>query len=207
MIIIVFLVVYYIYLLRTGQAQQLLKSIQNLGISGIVIGIIVQSIANILPVPGEFISIALMEIYGAFWGGVYTWIGGVLGALGALFLTKWIARPFFGKMAQPFLDKMDEFMQRNEIFGLLMLRFVPFVPYHFVNYAAGLMEVKLWNFTWTTGLGILPFTIALSSIYAGVRNGSLVWGILGVAIFLVLLGISWLVRRKKEVKEADKTAV
>ncbi len=198
---------YYFYLLKTGQAQELLKSIQNLGVSGIIIGIIVQTVANILPVPGEFISIALMEIYGAFWGGVYAWIGGVVGALGALFLTKWIARPFFGHMAQPFLEKMEEYMQRNEIFGLLMIRFVPFVPYHFVNYAAGLLEVKIWNFTWTTGLGILPFTIALSGIYAGVRNGSLIWGIIGAFIFLILLGISWLVRRKKEEKETDKTVI
>lgn len=96
-----------------------------------------QSIVNILPVPGEFISIALMEIYGPIWGGVYSWIGGVLGAVGALYVTKWIAKPFFSKLAQPFLQRVEEFTKRHETFGLLLIRFVPLVPYHFVNYAFG----------------------------------------------------------------------
>lgn len=198
-IILAGLIGYYLYLLRTGEAQQLLKSIQNLGAPGVLIGIFIQSVVNVIPVPGEFISVILMEIYGPVWGGIYSWIGGMAGALGALFLTKWIAKPYFGKLAQPFLVKMDEFTKRHEAFGLLLLRFVPFVPYHFVNYAAGLASVKIWNFTWTTGIGILPYTIAFSGLYAGVRHGSLIWGIIGVCVFLLLLILSWWIRRKREV--------
>jgi uncharacterized membrane protein YdjX (TVP38/TMEM64 family) len=181
----------YLYLLHTGQAQMLMRAIQNLGSVGIIIGITIQSLVNIIPVPGEFISIILMEIYGAFWGGVYAWIGGVLGAIGALYLTKWIAKPFFGKLAQPYLNKMEEFIQKHEKIGLLLIRFVPFLPYHFVNYAAGLLKINLWSFIWTTGLGIMPFTIAMSAIYAGVRHGSWVWGLIGAGVFAVLIGLSW----------------
>lgn len=195
--IIAGLICYYIYLLHTGEAQKLLESIRNLGYLGIIISILIQSFVNIIPVPGEFISVLLMEIYGPLWGGILTWIGGMLGAVGAFYLTKWIAKPFFGGNEPPFLHKVDEAIKKRETIGLLLIRFVPFLPYHFVNYSAGLLNVKIWNFVWTTAIGILPYTIALSGIYAGVRRGSLTWGIVGAVVILLLMGISWYIKKTK----------
>lgn len=203
LLVIAIVIGFYIYLLHTGEAQKLLKSIRNLGPIGMLLGIMIQTIANIFPVPGEFISIFLMEIYGPVWGGISSWIGGVAGAIGALYLTKWIARPFFGNLAQPVLQKVDEFIKERETIGLLLFRFVPFVPYHFVNYAAGLLDVKIWGFVWTTGVGILPYTIAMSGIYAGLRHGSYIWGLIGVAIFVILMGIDWLVKKRKKLTLPD----
>lgn len=188
---------YYLYLVHTGEAERLINHIRDFGQIGIVIGILVQSIVNIIPVPGEFISIALMEIYGPILGGVYSWIGGVMGAVGALYLTKWIAKPFFGKLVQPFLHKVEEFTKRHETFGLLLIRFVPLVPYHFVNYTMGFLKINIWSFIWTTGLGILPYTIAMSGLYAGVRNGSLLWGAIGIVVFILLLGLSWMIKGRR----------
>ncbi|UQZ82288.1 TVP38/TMEM64 family inner membrane protein YdjZ [Paenibacillus konkukensis] len=195
-VFIVLAVAGYIYLLRIGEAQRLLGSIRHMGALGIAIGVGVQIIVNILPVPGEFTSIVLMEIYGPVWGGVYSWTGGVLGAVGAMFLTKWVTKPFFGPMARPFLDKVQRMIRRRESFGLLLLRFVPLVPYHVVNYTAGLLSVRLWAFIWTTAVGILPYTIAVSGIYAGVRKGSLRWGIAGAAVFVLLFGIGLYAKKR-----------
>jgi uncharacterized membrane protein YdjX (TVP38/TMEM64 family) len=192
------IIAYYIYLLKIGEAQRIMNSIRNLGYFGILFGIALQALVNILPVPGEFTSIALMEIYGPIWGGLYSFIGGVVGAIGGMYLTRWIAKPFFGEMVKPYISKVDEWLKNKETLGLLLIRFVPLVPYHFVNYAAGLLNVKLWGFVWTTALGILPYTIAISGMYAGFRHGSLMWGMIGCGIFLVLIGISWIARRRKE---------
>ncbi|OCT14365.1 hypothetical protein A8709_26470 [Paenibacillus pectinilyticus] len=196
-LVIVGIISYYLYLVQTGEAERLINRIRDFGKIGIIIGILVQSIVNIIPVPGEFISIALMELYGPIWGGVYSWIGGIMGAVGALYLTKWIAKPFFGKLAQPFLQKVEEFTKKHETFGLLVIRFVPLVPYHFVNYTMGFLKINIWSFIWTTGLGILPYTIAMSGIYAGVRNGSLLWGAIGIFVFIVLLGLSWMIKARR----------
>ncbi|WP_282942621.1 VTT domain-containing protein [Paenibacillus sp. RC67] len=168
-----------------------------MGFAGIVVGVIIQTIVNILPVPGEFTSIVLMEIYGPVWGGLYSWIGGLMGAIGAMCLTKWISKPFFGQMTRPLLDKVQQLVHRRESFGLLILRFVPLVPYHFVNYTAGLLNVKTWVFIWTTAVGILPYTIAMSGIYAGVRQGSLKWGLIGAGVFVLLFGISLYAKKRK----------
>ncbi|TVY09169.1 TVP38/TMEM64 family protein [Paenibacillus cremeus] len=189
------MIAYYIYLLRIGEAQRLMSSIRHFGYSGILIGIVFQAMVNILPVPGEFTSIALMEIYGPVMGGVYSFIGGIIGALGGLYLSRWVAKPFFSALAAPYVAKVEEWLKKREQLGLLLIRFIPLVPYHFVNYAAGLLDVNIWAFTWTTALGILPYTIAMSGIYAGVRQGSLLWGAVGGGIFLILAGIGWMVRR------------
>lgn len=194
---------YYLYLLHSGEAQILINQIRDYGMMGVLIGIIVQSIVNIIPVPGEFISIILMEIYGPVWGGFFSWIGGLGGAVGALYLTRWVAKPFFGKLAEPFLNRVEKFTKKHQSFGLLFIRFVPLVPYHFVNYALGFLQVHIWTFIWTTGLGILPYTIAVSGIYAGVRRGSLMWGAFGIVLFLLLLGVSWLLKTRKRKVEAN----
>lgn len=198
LILIIAIIAYYIYLLRIGEAQRLMSSIRNFGYAGIFIGIAFQALVNILPVPGEFTSIALMEIYGPIFGGLYSFLGGIIGAVGGMFLARWVARPFFGEMVKPYIAKVEEWLKKRETMGLLLIRFVPLVPYHFVNYAAGLLNVKFIGFIWTTALGILPYTIAMSGIYAGIRNGSRMWGMIGLGIFIVLAGISWITRRRKQ---------
>lgn len=197
-VVILIAIALYIYLLHIGAAQRMLKGIRDMGILGIVVGIIFQTIVNILPVPGEFTSIVLMEIYGPWWGGVYSWVGGLLGAIGAMLLSRWITGAFVLQWARPFLDKVQPLVQRHESYGMLMLRFIPLVPYHFVNYASGLLHVKAWIFIWTTAIGILPYTIAMSGIYAGVRQGSLKWGLIGGGVTLILLAVGIYVKKRRQ---------
>src|SRR4051812_321550 len=68
---------FYFYCIHTGIAKVWLESIRHLGILGIVIGIIIQTFVNVIPVPGEFVSLFLIEIYGPVAGGIYSWIGGI----------------------------------------------------------------------------------------------------------------------------------
>ncbi|MCY9667290.1 hypothetical protein M5X11_20585 [Paenibacillus alginolyticus] len=53
-------------------------------------------------------------------------------------------------------------------------------------------------------LGILPYSIAMSGIYAGVRKGSLLWGVIGAVVCIVLLGLSWLLKRRNNMLMAAK---
>ncbi|MFC0215133.1 TVP38/TMEM64 family protein [Paenibacillus chartarius] len=190
--------VYYAYLLHIGEAQRLMALIRDYGLTGIVVGIAVQALVNVLPVPGEFTTIALMEIYGPLWGGFYSFIGGVIGALGGLYLSKWLAKPLFGDMLEPYKIKVEEWLHKRETLGLLIIRFLPLVPYHFVNYAAGLLKVNMWTYTWTSAVGLIPYTIAFAGLFEGLRHGSLIWGAIGGAIFLVLGAINWMAKKRKQ---------
>ncbi|MFP3126115.1 VTT domain-containing protein [Ectobacillus funiculus] len=187
---------FYLYCLHTGTAKVWLESIHHLGLLGIVIGIIIQTFVNVIPVPGEFVSLFMIEIYGPVAGGIYSWIGGILGAIVAYYLSNWIARPIMEPLVKPYLEKIDRWLQKNGDLGLLIIRFVPLVPYHFINYGAGILRANKRAFIWTTALGILPYTISVSTLFAGVRHGSLIPFIIGGGLFILSSILSIALRKK-----------
>jgi uncharacterized membrane protein YdjX (TVP38/TMEM64 family) len=190
------IIAYYIHLLHTGEAQKMMHTVQRMGFFGVLLGIAIQSIANILPTPGEIVSVILMEIYGPIYGGLMSWVGAVIGAVGGLYLAKWLAKPFLGDKHPLFLQKVDRIIKKRETSGMLFVRVIPLFPYHLVNYAAGILHIKLWKFIWTTAIGVLPFTIAMTGVYAGVRHGSFIWGFIGGGIFLVLVYAGYKIKKK-----------
>ena len=194
LIIFLLLIGIYLYFLHTGSAKVWLES--HFGVFGILLGILIQTVVNVIPVPGEFVSLFLIEIYGAVAGGFYSWIGGILGAVLAYHLSRWLARPLIESLANPYLIKIDCWLQKQGVMGLLILRFVPLVPYHFINYTAGILGVNRRVFIWTTALGILPYTISVSSLFAGVRYGRFIPFILGGGLFILSFILSIVLRRK-----------
>ncbi|MCJ8013483.1 VTT domain-containing protein [Paenibacillus sp. KQZ6P-2] len=199
-------ILYGIHLLQTGEAKHIIEFVRNWGFPGVCAAIILQSLINMLPVPGEFTAIILLDIYGPVLGGVYNWISGLLGAVAGYYLTWWIAKPLLGKKINPYLQKMEGWLRQHERKGLLLIRFVPLIPYHFVNYAAGMLKVNLISFVWTTGIAILPHTVAMSLLFAGVQKGSLTLGVIGCITFLLLGGFAWYVKKRssKSALEANK---
>ncbi|MBT2656045.1 TVP38/TMEM64 family protein [Bacillus sp. ISL-18] len=185
----------YLYFLHTGTAKTWLGSIRHLGVFGIVVGILIQTIVNVIPAPGEFVSLFLIEIYGPVAGGFYSWIGGILGAFLAYQLSNWIARPIIKPLAKPYLEKIDRWLRIQGDIGLLIIRFVPLVPYHFINYGAGILKVNKKAFIWTTALGILPYTISVSTLFAGVQHGRMIPFIIGAGLFISSSVISIVLRK------------
>ena len=188
----------YLYFVHTGAAKGWLESIRHLGAFGIVLGIIIQTVVNVIPAPGEFISLFLIELYGPVAGGFYSFLGGILGAILAYHLAKWMARPILEPLAKPYLEKTDRWLKKQGDFGLLFIRFIPLVPYHFINYAAGILRVNRRTFIWTTALGILPYTISISTLFAGVRYGKFLPFIIGGGIFLLSSVLSFVLRKKMD---------
>lgn len=82
---------------------------------------------------------------------------------------------------------------------LLSSRLIPIVPFALMGYAAGATRVSLWQFSWTTVVGYLPLTVAVT--YLGSRaetlsvSNPLVW--VAVAVLLGLLSSEWLLRRRR----------
>lgn len=188
----------YLYFVHTGTAKVWLDSIRHLGVFGIILGIMIQTVVNVIPAPGEFISLFLIEIYGPVAGGIYSWIGGILGAVLAYHLSNWIARPIIEPLAKPYLKKVDRWLQKQGDTGLLIIRFIPLVPYHFINYAAGILGANRKAFIWTTAIGILPYTISVSCLFAGLRFGRYIPFIVGGALFILSSVLSIILRKKMD---------
>ncbi|MBE9638969.1 TVP38/TMEM64 family protein [Salipiger mangrovisoli] len=68
------------------------------------------------------------------------------------------------------LGKLRDGLRQNEISVLLLLRLVPAVPFFVANLLPALVGVRLWNFAWTTALGIIPGALVFTSIGVGVGS-------------------------------------
>ena len=185
------LVIVYFYYLHTGRVHQLMRTVHGLGPLGVVLGVALMALASVLPVPSEFLSLFLLRFYGVIWGTVFYWTGGIIGAVAALFVSRLLARPFAERFGRRYVDQLEPWLTSHGWLGLLVARFIPLVPYHVVNYVAGVLRVRIWPFVWTTAVGTLPFQLALSGVYYGVSYGALPVALGGFVFFFVLVFVGW----------------
>ncbi len=150
------------------------------------------------------LSIASGVLFGPFWGVIYTVIGSNLGASLAYLIGR-----FFGdglvnlKETDTGLGSYVKRLRQNSFETVFIMRLI-FLPYDLVNYLAGFLKVNYLAFILATVLGALPGTIsfALFGASTGLSDGSpkFDWRVLlaSVAIFILSLLISRLVRRKEK---------
>lgn len=109
-------------------------------------------------------------LFGLTAGTAFNVTAATVGAVG-IFLA---ARAGLGRLLEAKLDQPDSKMGRlkarlreDEISVLFLLRLVPVVPFFVANLLPALVGVRVWNFVWTTALGIVPGAIVFTSIGVG----------------------------------------
>lgn len=113
----------------------------------------------ILPFPAELIAAANGSLFGFLWGTAITWTGAMLGAALSFGVARSLGRPTLRRVASAGFHRRIEQWQGRPAY-LLMIRLVPVISFNLINYAAGVTGLGWWRFLWTTGLGILPITVA-----------------------------------------------
>ena len=63
------------------------------------------------------------------------------------------------KKYQQQLRSFNSNLAKNGALYLLSLRFIPLFPFFLINILAGLTNLSLYTFIWTTSLGIIPGTL------------------------------------------------
>ncbi len=128
-------------------------------------------IMTALSIPGG----ALFTVLGGF---LFGWLSGgitvVFAATAGAFLLFLAARSALGtalqRKAGPFIDKLQKGFAEDAISYLLFLRLVPVFPFWLVNLAPALFNVRPLTFLWTTALGIIPGTFAISIVGEGLES-------------------------------------
>jgi uncharacterized membrane protein YdjX (TVP38/TMEM64 family) len=126
-------------------------------------------VALSLPV-GLVLTITGGYLFGLFPGASATVIGATIGAC-LIFL---IARSSLGEALArklgPALARFAEGFRKDAASYLLFLRFAPIFPFSLVNIAPALLGARFSTFAWTTAVGIIPGTVAFTSIGAGLGS-------------------------------------
>ncbi|WP_417722207.1 TVP38/TMEM64 family protein [Salipiger sp.] len=156
-------------------------------------------------------------LFGLTAGTALNVLSATVGAV-AIFLA---ARAGLGRTLAARLDSSDgtlrrlrERLRENEVSVMFLLRLIPAVPFFVANLLPALVGVGLWNFTWTTALGIIPGALVFTSIGVGVGDVfdrgeqpdlSLLWSpevllpLLGLAALAALPLVIKALRGRKEI--------
>ncbi len=125
--------------------------------------ILIASLA--VPLVSEPLSLAGGFLFGALPSAIYINIGATTGASIAFLLARYLFRDWVQQRFQARLAHFNREIEKNGYRYLLSLRLTPLVSFVLVDALAGLSNVRLKTFVWTTSVGIFPASFIYS--YAG----------------------------------------
>jgi uncharacterized membrane protein YdjX (TVP38/TMEM64 family) len=160
-----------------------------------------------LGVPQFMLIAAAVVAFGAWTGFAYSWIGTMVSSLIGFYLGRTAGARTLERFSGEGMRKFMELVGRNGFFASLIVRLVPSAPFIVVNMAAGVTPMRVRDFVFGTGLGIVP-KIALTafagaSIFRVLRGegaGGHVALVIGIAA--LWLAIGWFARKWLKAREA-----
>ncbi|SLN54927.1 TVP38/TMEM64 family protein [Oceanibacterium hippocampi] len=186
------------------------EAFKNLVISwgewGVLAAILLMVLHSFLPFPAELVALANGMCFGPLWGTVITWVGAMLGAMLAFALSRRFGRPFVDRMlTRRSWSLVDEWLTRHGAGSFFVSRFIPVIAFNLINYAAGLTRLSWWTFLWTTAIGILPMTVLMVLLGAGMHELPLwQWLLLIVGGLALWLVAHWIGARRA--RKIDRSA-
>jgi uncharacterized membrane protein YdjX (TVP38/TMEM64 family) len=175
--------------------------IKHLGAGGLALLIGLMLMHALIYYPTELVTATAGFVYGWLPGLAIVIVGWLLLALLSYLLGRRLAGPLLRSLLGRRYRDFEPAIDRGGTPLLLGYRLVPIVPFSFTGYAAGAVGTNLWTFTWTSVVGFLPLTVAVT--YLGSRAQSLslsnplVWA--AVALLLGLIVAAHRLQRSRRV--------
>ncbi len=167
--VLLLLLLVYIGLAQSGillwlmDTAQLKQQIISLGYAGPLMIMSLMAIAIIInPIPSAPIALAAGAVFGHTWGTIYVVAGATTGAVIAFSIARLLGYEglcrLLGRQLKP------AWLGSQNILTMMVLisRFVPFISFDLVSYAAGLTPIKFWRFALATVFGLIPASFLLA---------------------------------------------
>lgn len=173
--------------------RSILSAFLYIGVYTVAVAFLFPS-ASLLTLLGGF-------LFGALHGTLYTVIGATIGATIAFIFVRYIFGNQLQKIYAVQLDRFNKMLKRDGISYLLFMRLIAVIPFFVANICAGLTNVSLISFMWTTLIGIIPGSLIYS--FAGEQLQSIAsvhdmftWKIFLVFLLLGLLALTPIIIRR-----------
>lgn len=148
------------------------------------------------PLPMEIFAVANGLVFGAWEGTLITWVGLTMSAWAGYATTRLAGAAMTGILPGDRLQRVQNWAGRRTAAELVVVRAIPLVSFHMLNWAMGLLRFPFWRFTWTTAVGSLPYVALVVVAGQVVTFGP--WAIVTMAVALValLVGVQVYKRRR-----------
>lgn len=145
--------------------QDLVVWVEQAGALAPLAFIAVYIMATVLFLPTLVLTFLAGGLFGLLPGVVFSLIGATMGATVAFWLSRrWLGSMFYTGRFEPLIQKIDQRHWRT----MAVVRMVPIMPFHWINYGLGLSTIPLRTFVIGTLVFLLPGEIAYT--YAGMKG-------------------------------------
>jgi uncharacterized membrane protein YdjX (TVP38/TMEM64 family) len=144
------------------------------GVGRVVLFGVVYALATVFFVPGVFLTLIGGLMFGPWLGTLIVSVSSVSGALMAFLIGRYVA----SNVIESFLNRRAWFkglhdgLQKGGLGFVLFVRLVPLFPFNALNYACGLLPIRLRDFFIGSVIGMLPATFAY--VYLGATGCRLI---------------------------------
>jgi uncharacterized membrane protein YdjX (TVP38/TMEM64 family) len=146
--------------------------VEGLGYWAPLAFVIGYAVATVAFIPGSLLTLAAGAIFGLLKGSVVVFIGATLGASGAFFVSRYLARAAVEQRidSQPRFRAIDRAVARQGLKIVFLLRLSPVFPFNLLNYGLGLTQVRFRDYL-VGCIGMIPATFLY--VYYGKALGSI----------------------------------
>ena len=155
-----------------GFLQNTLQWINNLGAVGGIVFIGIYIIATLAFLPAAILTLGAGVIFGVIWGSLYVFVGATLGAIAAFLVGRYLARGWVKEKISSYkkFTNIDQAVSKEGLKIVFLIRLSPLFPFNLLNYALGLTNVSLKDYS-LASFGMIPGTIMY--VYLGYLAGDL----------------------------------
>jgi uncharacterized membrane protein YdjX (TVP38/TMEM64 family) len=119
-------------------------------------------------VPRTAISLACGALFGAVEGGLVGVAAALLAATGTFAAGRWLGREALARHAGDRLGRLDSWLARQGVLGVLVVRLLPLAPYGLIGYAYGTTGVRVRDYLGGTLIASSPSAFIYAALGAAV---------------------------------------
>lgn len=152
--------------------QNTLQWINSLGSLGGIVFIGIYIMATLAFLPAAILTLGAGVIFGVIWGSLYVFVGATLGAIAAFLVGRYLARGWVKEKISSYkkFTNIDQAVSKEGLKIVFLIRLSPLFPFNLLNYALGLTNVSLKDYS-LASFGMIPGTIMY--VYLGYLAGDL----------------------------------
>lgn len=154
--------------------SEIQSNMDAVGLGRAVLFGVLYALGTVFFVPGVFLTLIAGLVFGPWLGTLIVSLSSVAGALMAFLIGRYVAR----NVIESFLKRrvwfkgLHDGLQKGGLGFVLFVRLVPLFPFNALNYACGLLPIRLRDFFFGSVIGMLPATFAY--VYLGATGCKLI---------------------------------
>jgi len=164
-----------------------------------LVAIGISAAGSLVGIPVSLLVVAVVLVFGALKGGIYSLTGAVISAVVAFLIGQSLGKKNLNNLAGTRFNHISRQVARQGIMAVVLVRMIPIAPFLLVNLVAGASHIHLRDFAIGSLIGMLPGTLALALVTDGVirtaKEPDLVHASLLVAVIAALALVTLLLRK------------